>query len=345
MQRIINCLKSTKVAGGLQWIKTNDGYIFPLLMCQSQPYLPLCPYADHEWDILPHVILTSDMEWDPSVPDHEYDLDDEPWFNIMDTHELDPQHNLFDEFDNYHKHTVCMAYGESSYDIDDIVDSCVHYTHFPNVHLHLTQMSFDDTVQYTPPDYAALHTYSAYFPTNIIKKTFENTTQYAKTTVSSVLKHHFKSPFLAPNVFHCHEPVATDIVYSNTPAFDDGSKHAQILVGTKTLLADVYGMKTDKQFVNTLEDIIHDHGVINKLLSDCAQVEIIHHVKDILYALVISSWQSEPHQQQQNPFEYHWRIIKNLTNILLDFLVLLHIHGCCIFHMLFFFLTIVGMIQ
>ena len=67
-------------------------------MHQSQPYSPLCPYADHTWDTLPHVILTSDMEWDPSVPDHEYDLADEQWFNALDAHELDPQCNLFDVF-------------------------------------------------------------------------------------------------------------------------------------------------------------------------------------------------------------------------------------------------------
>ena len=56
------------------------------------------------------------------------------------------------------------------------------------------------------------------------------------------------------NVRRRNEPVATDTVYSDTPAIDDGSTSAQIFVGTETLLTDVCGMKSDKQFVNTLED-------------------------------------------------------------------------------------------
>ena len=41
-------------------------------------------------------------------------------------------------------------------------------------------------------------------------------------------------------------------------------------------------------------------------------------MKDVLHALVIQDWQSEPHQQQQNPAECCWQTVKNVTNILLD---------------------------
>ena len=40
------------------------------------------------------------------------------------------------------------------------------------------------------------------------------------------------------------EPVATDTVFSDTPAIDGGQSCAQIYVGTETLVTDVYGMKT-----------------------------------------------------------------------------------------------------
>jgi hypothetical protein len=119
--------------------------------------------------------------------------------------------------------------------------------------------------------------------------------------MSTTLKKHYKSPFPAMNVHNCDEPVATDTVYSDTPAVDSGATSAQIFVATaETLLTDVYGMKTDKQFVNTLEDNIRERGDMPKLFSDRAQVEISNKVVDILRALFISSWQSEPHQQHQN---------------------------------------------
>jgi hypothetical protein len=70
----------------------------------------------------------------------------------------------------------------------------------------------------------------------------------------------------------CDEPkVPTDTIYSDTPAIDCGITSAQLFVGTKTHTADVYPIKSDKQFVNTLLDI-----------SDCAQVEISERVKQVL---------------------------------------------------------------
>ena len=42
---------------------------------------------------------------------------------------------------------------------------------------------------------------------------------------------------------------------------------------------------------------------MDKLISDHAQVEISERVQDFLRALIIPTWQSEPHNQQQNPAE------------------------------------------
>jgi hypothetical protein len=49
-------------------------------------------------------------------------------------------------------------------------------------------------------------------------------------------------------------------VYSDVPAIYDGSTAAVIFVGTNTQVTDVYGIKTDKQCVNTLEDNIIQRG-------------------------------------------------------------------------------------
>jgi hypothetical protein len=76
--------------------------------------------------------------------------------------------------------------------------------------------------------------------------------------------------------------VATDTIYSDTPAIDCGITSAQLFYGTKTHTADVYPIKSDKQFVNTLLDNITQRGAPTKLISDCAQVEISERVKQVL---------------------------------------------------------------
>ena len=81
---------------------------------------------------------------------------------------------------------------------------------------------------------------------DIIKRTFEATTQYYHMPMGTHLKKWYKSPFPACNV-HCQdEPFATDTVYSDTPAIAGGVTAAQFFVGTKSLVCDVYLMKTDK---------------------------------------------------------------------------------------------------
>ena len=136
--------------------------------------------------------------------------------------------------------------------------------------------------------------------------------------MSTYLKRCFKSPHPALNVHRRNEPVTTDTVYSDTPAIDSGDTYVQLFIGTESLVCDVEGMKTDKQFVNTLEDNIRRRGAPTKLISDSAKVEISQKVKDILRALCISDWQSEPYQQQQNPAERRYQTIKSVTNTILD---------------------------
>jgi hypothetical protein len=70
-----------------------------------------------------------------------------------------------------------------------------------------------------------------------------------------------------------NEPVATDTVFSDTPAVYSGVTCAQLFVGRELLVADMYGLKTDKAFVNTLEDNIRERGAMDKLISDCAKAE------------------------------------------------------------------------
>jgi hypothetical protein len=52
-----------------QLIITNDGYEFPLHVRNGLSYLDLRPFTDQEFQTLPHVIMTSDVDWDPSILD------------------------------------------------------------------------------------------------------------------------------------------------------------------------------------------------------------------------------------------------------------------------------------
>ena len=153
---------------------------------------------------------------------------------------------------------------------------------------------------------------------DIIKSTFSSTTQYGRLPTGTLLKNSYKSANPALNVHRHNESVACDFIYADVPAVDDGATLAVLFVGTDTLVTDVYGVRTDKQFVNTLEDNIRERGAPNKLISDRAQVEISNKVLDILRTLFIGAWQSEPHQQQQNPAERRIQTIKNTSNRIMD---------------------------
>ena len=103
--------------------------------------------------------------------------------------------------------------------------------------------------------------------------------------MSTILKKRYQSPNLALNVHRRSESVATDTVFSDTSAVDNGATIAQFFVGTDSRVCDAYPMKSLKQFVNTFEYNIRQRVAMNKLVSDSAQVEISAKVNDILRTL------------------------------------------------------------
>jgi hypothetical protein len=196
-------------------------------------------------------------------------------------------------------------------DPDSIIDLVVYHANRAcYVCDHETVEAAPKFVMTSEPDYGQLRPRLSWLPVDAIKKTFEHTTQLARMPMSTILKKRYKSPNPALNVRPRDEPVATDTIYSDTPAIDCGVTSAQLFVGTKTHTADVYPIKSDKQFVNTLLDNITQRGAPTRLISDRAQVEISERVKQVLRPLHISTWQSEPHQQHQNPAERQYQNIK-----------------------------------
>ena len=145
---------------------------------------------------------------------------------------------------------------------------------------HIAQHKHAITTQ--PIDFERHRPYFGWVNKNTIEKTFHKTPQWAVASTRYRMRKHFKSRFPAFSIPRDSEEVATDTIFSDTPAIDSGVTMAQSFVGKRTLVTDVYPLKSQKQFVNTLEDNIRFRGAMTKLISDYAKVEISNKVKDNL---------------------------------------------------------------
>jgi hypothetical protein len=291
------------VPGGKQRILI-EGYEIPLPFKNCLAYLPCRKPTEDELGTLPHVIMTSDVDWDPCIYDniiediavfHDLSIDliqhDNPFDDYGEyRHRTVATHNLLDE-EEFFDSMECVDYDDL---VDDFIDA-----HNPTVVDNIYNVTAAKVMS-QPPNFELLRPLFGWAPTDTIKRTFNVTTQYARGSVSDTLKHHWRSRFPACNVKRRNEPVATDTVFSDTPAVDSGVAAAQIFVGREYLVVDAYCLKTDKKFVNTLEDNIRERGAMDKLVSDCAKAETSNRVKDILRALCISKWYSEPYHQNRN---------------------------------------------
>ena len=295
--------KSMRV-GGKQRILTNDGYVIPLDIIQGLPYMKMQPHTDKELKDLPHVILTSGAPWDPTVLDNTIS-DKNDWYNTVKDYEEEVINSPFDEFGNYRNREPVAGPAEGHAD-GTVAElrACFHQL----LHVNDRYIVDEHNVKPSPINYESYRPYFLGVSTEKVKKTFENTTQWATNVMAGgKIRNTIQSPYPACNIHRRHEPVATDTIYAEVPAVDTGGqKNAQVFVGRKSLVVDIYGMKSDKEFVNTLEDVIRHRGAMDKLISDGARTEMNKRVLEILRALFIDDWQSEPKYQHQNFAERRW---------------------------------------
>ena len=66
------------------------------------------------------------------------------------------------------------------------------------------------------------------------------------THTQDYIKKHFKSRNPLFNIPRRSEAVATDTIFPDTPAVDDGSTMGQFFCGRDTLVCDAYGIKSTK---------------------------------------------------------------------------------------------------
>ena len=236
------------------------------------------------------------------------------------------QVDLFDNVGDYHHRKGVVAAEHISAPTDrlqgyvdegTVVDICVTHSH--RIEVNESQLHYQARqVKPGERDWETLRRFFGWASAEHVERTFSATTQMGRLSNVIHLKKQYRSPNPALNVHRRREPVATDYVYADVPAIDNGSMGAQIFIGTESEVCDVQGLKSPSQFVNSLEDNIRKHGAMDKLISNRAQTEIGKRALDILRALFISSWQSEPHQQQHNPAERKYQTLKRYTNTILN---------------------------
>ena len=93
---------------------------------------------------------------------------------------------------------------------------------------------------------------------------------------------------------------------------------AQFFCGHDNLVCDSYGIKSTKQFINTLSDNIRKRGAMDTLISDGGKYEISKQVTDLLCSLFIQDNQSEPYHQHQNRAENCFGLAKHYTNTVMN---------------------------
>ena len=148
--------------------------------------------TDEEYDVLPHVVLTSNMDWDTAVVDNELDLDE--WLDArMEGGDLPGPNSYSDyQFDQqgYYMHQVYRAHFFAAYQdlpmesYDDIVDA--------------TDMKYiikPHEVTSQDPHFESLRPNFAWAPIKVIKRTFDATTRWARCIERYPFRKHFKSRF------------------------------------------------------------------------------------------------------------------------------------------------------
>jgi hypothetical protein len=147
--------RSRKI-GGTQRICTPDRYFIPLKIIQGLPHFFLRPPTDKEMEELPHVVLTSDCDWEPSSLDNEIDPGASEWYD----------NEPF--IDSYQPHPFTRS---GSY----------KHRAFHKLISNDTSSIHETKTQKVSTDFESLRPRFGCCSTDTMRHTFDNTTQLAST--------------------------------------------------------------------------------------------------------------------------------------------------------------------
>ena len=280
---------SVKV-GGTQLINTLDGYSVPLLIKDGLAYATsIGRSTDQDMDTYPHVLITSPDEWDPSQVSDQL-------FGVP----------MFDACGDFNKPIIANLNNLLDAPPGDC-ESCPEISSVFTANLHQSSPQ--------EPDWNTQRPFLAWTSPSSIKDTFNVTTRHGTApNTQDNIKNHFKPRNPVSSIPRCSEDLATDTIFSDTPAVDDGSTMAQFFCGHDTLVCDAYGIKSTKQFINTLSDNIRKWGAMDTLISDGGNYDISKGVTDLLHSLFIQDYQSESYHQDQTKTETCFGPAKRCTN-------------------------------
>ena len=295
----------SKIVGGAQRIETSEGYVIPLSLESGLVYMHTIRIpTDQDLQNYPHVFFTSPDIWDVSVLDHEITpslLED------INQHSDDSllQDSIFDEYGDLHHRAIQT--------LNIFCDLPSPPSGEPLTHAYMHDSNPAEE------DWKSLRPYFGWQSEQVIKNTYQVTSRFGGTIPQhDYLKKHFKSRNPVFNIPRRNEAVATDTIFSDTPAINDGSTMAQFFIGRDTLVCDAYGIKTQKQFINTLHDNIRFRGAMTTLITDGGRYEISKKVADLLRNLFIKQHESEPYHQHQNKAEQRYGVVKRYINTLMN---------------------------
>ena len=231
---------TSKVVGGVQRIETSDGYVIPLSIESGLVYIHSIRIpTDNDLQQYPNVFTSPDT-WDAPVLDHGITTSLLEEIN-QDNDDTFLQDSMFDE------------YGELQHRA--IQKSNVFWDPHPTESGDQTFHTQLHESNHAEEDWKSLRPYFGWQSEQVIQDTYIVTSRFGGTIPhSDYLKKHFKSRNPVFNIPRRNEPVATDSTFSETPAINDGSTMAQFFVGKDTLVCHAYGIKSQKQFINTLYD-------------------------------------------------------------------------------------------
>ena len=210
--------------------------------------------------------------------------------------------SIFDEFGDLHQWVVqCLDvfWGSSTTETGE-------HTFHANLH--------DSNP--TEPDWKSLRLYSDWQSEQVIQITYKVTSRFGGTVPQhDYLKKYFKSRNPVFNIPRRNQPVATDTVFSDTPAINDRSTMVQFL------------LEKIHWCVLPMESKVRNNSSTHSMATSRPEVlwipcggkyEISKKVANLLRSLFIKQYESEPYHQHKNKAEQHFGVVKRYINTLIN---------------------------
>ena len=208
----------SKIVGGAQGIETSEGYVIPLSIESGLVYMHTIRIpTDQNLQNYPHVFSTSPDIWDASVLDHEITPS---LLDYINQHSDDSllQDSIFDEYGDLHHRAI------QTLNIFCDLPSLSSGEPLTHAYMHDSNPAEED--------WKSLRPYFGWQSEQVIKNTYQVTSRFGGTIPQhDYLKKHFKSRNPVFNIPRRNEAVATDTIFSDTPAINDGSTMAQFFIG------------------------------------------------------------------------------------------------------------------